>query len=119
MAGACVILSLSFHTSSLITIGALFLGVVSLTAAEVLQTAASYELSVALAPEDRAGEYQGIFGLSHNVQQLVGPIVATSILVTWGTFGWYFLAAAFTAFSMAAGALLRPFRHVRNASAAV
>ncbi len=59
-------------------------GAVLQVAAEMGQSAGSWQLSFDLAPADRVGEYQGFFGTGVTVARTMGPLVLTSLLLEWG-----------------------------------
>jgi len=67
--------------------------VLALTAAELAQSAGGWELSFRLAPEDRRGQYLGVFSLGTTAQLMAGPLLLTTAVFTLGTLGWVLLAA--------------------------
>ncbi|WP_416071974.1 hypothetical protein [Streptomyces sp. ID05-04B] len=71
------------------------------------QSAGSWQLSFDLAPADRVGEYQDLFGTGVTVARTLGPLVLTWLLVEWGTPGWLLLGAAMVAASYAMGPAAR------------
>lgn len=88
-------------------VGVLVVGAVLQVAAEMGQSAGSWQLSFDLAPADRVGEYQGFFGAGVTVARTLGPLVLTSLLVEWGTPGWLLLGAVTLAASYAMGPAAR------------
>jgi len=64
---------------------------------EMLHMAGAWELSFALAPANKHGQYQGFFNMSSAAAEMLGPILLTLLLVNWGTPGWLVLAVAFPA----------------------
>ncbi|MGP3937695.1 MFS transporter [Nonomuraea sp. KM88] len=72
--------------------------------AELLLAPGAWEISFALAPEDRQGQYQGFFGTGVPVARMLGPVVLTTLVLDGGTLGWLLLGGAFAA----AGAAMRP-----------
>lgn len=77
---------------------------VTLTLAELFQNGGAWALSFELAPPDRQGEYQAVFGLGRGVQQFFGPAVVTWLAITLGAAGWLVIGALL----LAAGALVAP-----------
>jgi MFS family permease len=73
----------------------LVLGIVLLTAGENLHSAASWQISYDLSPEDQQGVYLSVFNIGVNGQFLVGPAIATTLAVSAGIPGWAGLAAIF------------------------
>jgi MFS family permease len=107
MVAACVVFALSAGTSVWVAVGVLVMGAVLQVAAEMGQSAGSWQLSFDLAPADRVGEYQGLFGTGVTVARTLGPLVLTALLVEWGTPGWLLLGGAMLAASYAMGPAAR------------
>ncbi|WP_309054823.1 MFS transporter [Streptomyces sp.] len=81
-------------------VAALVVAAVALTFAEMLHTLASWELSVALAPDDAQGAYLGVHGLAQSTQRFGGPLLVTG-LVSAGPFAWPVLGAVLVATTVA------------------
>ncbi|MEU5765713.1 MFS transporter [Streptomyces asoensis] len=107
MCAACAVFALSAGASPWVAAGVLVLGSVLQVAAETGQSAGSWQLSFDLAPADRVGEYQGLFGTGVTVARTLGPLVLTWLLVEWGTPGWLLLGAAMVGASYAMGPAAR------------
>ncbi|MEH0577326.1 MULTISPECIES: MFS transporter [Streptomyces] len=107
MCAACAVFALSAGASPWTAAGALVLGAVLQVAAEMAQSAGSWQLSFDLAPADRVGEYQGLFGTGVTVARTLGPLALTWLLIEWGTPGWLLLGAAMIAASHAMGPAAR------------
>ncbi|SHI15710.1 MFS transporter [Streptomyces sp. 3214.6] len=107
MCAACAVFALSAGASPWMAAGALVLGAVLQVAAEMAQSAGSWQLSFDLAPADRVGEYQGLFGTGVTVARTLGPLALTWLLIEWGTPGWLLLGAAMIAASHAMGPAAR------------
>ena len=75
---------------------ALVVGAVALTFAEMVHATASWELSVALAPDDAQGAYLGVHGLAGSTQRCVGPLLLTAVIAT-GPLAWPLLGAGLAA----------------------
>ncbi|MCX5266120.1 MFS transporter [Streptomyces sp. NBC_00199] len=116
MCAACAVFALSAGASSWVAAGVLVLGSVLQVAAEMGQSAGSWQLSFDLAPADRVGEYQGLFGTGVTVARTLGPLVLTWLLVEWGTPGWLLLGAAMVAASYAMGPAARRTAAGRDAA---
>ncbi|WP_181958633.1 hypothetical protein [Nonomuraea diastatica] len=99
MFGACAVFALSPY-------GWVFLLVATglQVLAEMLLASGAWEISFALAPDDRQGQYQGFFGTGAPVARTLGPVVLTTLVLDGGTLGWLLLGGAFAA----AGAAMRP-----------
>ena len=96
MLASCAAFALSAAGSS-----AWVAGVVLLVAAclqvfgEMLQASGAWEIGFDLAPPDRQGQYQGFFGTGASVARMLGPLLLTTLIVTWGTPGWLLLGGLF------------------------
>ncbi|KQX48104.1 transporter [Streptomyces sp. Root66D1] len=89
-----------------LAVTALVTAAVVLTFAEMIHTIASWEISVALAPDDAQGAYLGVHGLAQSTQRFAGPLLMTG-LVAAGPFAWPVLGAALVATSAAQNRLVR------------
>lgn len=67
---------------------------VAFTVVEMIQSAISWELSVALAPDVAQGSYVGVHGLAQSTSRCVGPLLMTSVVIATGPLGWIGLGAA-------------------------
>jgi hypothetical protein len=86
---------------------ALVAGSVLLVAAEMLQSAGSWQLGFELAPAGRIGEYQGFFGTGTTIARTLGPLVLTWLLMDVGAVGWLVLGGLFLLASYALGPVTR------------
>ncbi|MEV7570988.1 MFS transporter [Streptomyces tanashiensis] len=89
-----------------LAITALTTAAVVLTFAEMIHTLVSWEISVALAPDDAQGAYLGVHGLAQSTQRFAGPLLMTG-LVSAGPLAWPFLGAALVATTAAQHRLVR------------
>ncbi|MET9252736.1 MFS transporter [Streptomyces sp. NPDC003717] len=101
MLAGCGVFALSAGASPRVAAGFLVLGAVLQVVAEMWQSAGGWQLSFALAPAGRVGEYQGFFGTGVTVARTLGPLVLTTSIVEWGTPGWLLLGALTLAASYA------------------
>ncbi|MBW5486066.1 MFS transporter [Streptomyces bambusae] len=69
---------------------------VLLTLAEMLHSIVSWELSVALAPDESQGAYLGVHGLAQSAQRSGGPLAATAAVAA-GPMAWAALGAVLAA----------------------
>ncbi len=76
-------------------------------AAEMLQSAGSWQLGFDLAPAGRVGEYQGFFGTGVTVARTLGPLLLTALLVGMGVPGWLLLGGLLLVTSYAMGPAVR------------
>ncbi|MFJ4871898.1 MFS transporter [Streptomyces sp. NPDC088757] len=110
LAGLFVVGTLAVGVSALggrtLATGALITAAVVLTFAEMIHTIASWEISVALAPDDAQGAYLGVHGLAQATQRFAGPLLMTG-LVSAGPLAWPVLGAALVATAAAQNRLVR------------
>ncbi|MER5621289.1 MFS transporter [Streptosporangium sp. NPDC002544] len=105
---SCAVFALSSAGSS-----AWLAGIVLLVAAclqvlgEMMQAAGSWEIGFDLAPADKQGQYQGFFGSGAAVARMLGPLLLTTLIVTWGTPGWLVLGGLFLLSGLAMGPAVR------------
>lgn len=112
----CAVFAVSAYGSSpWVAVTALLAGSVLLVVAEMLHSAGSWQLGFGLAPADRIGEYQGLFGTGVTVARTLGPLLLTALLVDWGTPGWAVLGGLILAASYAMGPAARRSARQRDA----
>ncbi|WP_148588030.1 MFS transporter [Streptomyces sp. WAC01526] len=85
----------------------LVVGAVLQLVGEMLQSAGSWQISFDLAPDRQVGQYQGFFGTGVPLARTLGPLLLTSLLVTWGVPGWLVLGALFLVSGLGMGAVVR------------
>ncbi|MFJ7305632.1 MFS transporter [Streptomyces sp. NPDC099088] len=85
---ACVLFASSKSVPSLVSMLLLALGVITLTVGELLTSAAAWTLSFEFADERVPGQYQGAFALGMSVETIVGPLLATGLVLGVGSSGW-------------------------------
>ncbi|MEV4921408.1 MFS transporter [Streptomyces roseoverticillatus] len=103
----CVVFAFSARQSSAVAVAVLLAGSVLLVAAEMLQSAGSWQLGFDLAPPERIGEYQGFFGTGTTIARTLGPLVLTGLLTGLGALGWVLLGGLFLAASSALSPVTR------------
>lgn len=79
----------------------LLVGASLLVAGEMMQSAGAWEMSFELAPPDKHGQYQGFFGSGIAVARTLGPLLLTSLVISWGAPGWLVLGGLFLASALA------------------
>jgi hypothetical protein len=73
LALSCLVTAAAIGLGVVPAVVTLVLGVLLLTAGELRQSAASWQLSFALAPESERGRYLAVFSLGKAVDRLSGP----------------------------------------------
>ncbi|WP_369247714.1 MFS transporter [Streptomyces sp. R41] len=107
MLASCAVFALSSGASPFVAAGILVMGAILQVVAEMQQSAGSWQLAFDLAPTDRMGEYQGFFGTGVTVARTMGPLVLTTLLVSWGTPGWLLLGGLMVGASYGMGPATR------------
>ncbi|QKW25246.1 MFS transporter [Streptomyces seoulensis] len=116
-AASCAVFALSAGRSAWPAAVILVAGATLQVVAEMWHSAGSWQLSFDLAPADRMGEYQGLFGTGVTVARTLGPLTVTWLLLDRGTLGWLVLGALMTAAAYATGPVARRAARRRDAAA--
>jgi MFS family permease len=90
---SCGIVMVTHDTIGWVTIALVWLGHVTVTGAELYQSAGQWGLVAELSDPDRLGEYQGVSGLGFTLADVWAPAVYTYLAMTWGAPGWLLIAA--------------------------
>ena len=86
--------------------GTLFASIVLLiaaglqTLAELMRSVSSWELAVALAPDEARPAYLGVAGMSQSIQKSAGPLLLTGAVMVAGPVGWLALGGAIAGISV-------------------
>jgi MFS family permease len=89
---SCLIVLVTHDTLGWLTIALVWLGHVTVTGAELYQSAGSWGFQSELSDPDRRGEYQGASHLGHTVGSVWAPAVYTYLAMEWGAEGWLVIA---------------------------
>lgn len=90
---SCLIVLVTHDTLGWVTIALVWLGHVTVTGAELYQSAAHWGFMSELSDPDRRGEYQGAAHLGGTVGKVWAPAAYTFLAMEWGTPGWLLIAA--------------------------
>jgi MFS family permease len=90
---SCGIVLVTHDTFGWTTILLVWLGHVTVTGAELYQSAASWGFQSELSDPDRRGEYQGAAHIGHTLGWVWAPAAFTFLAMEWGTSGWILIAA--------------------------
>jgi MFS family permease len=85
---SCLIVLVTHDTIGWITIILVWLGHVTVTGAELFQSAAHWGYMSELSDPERRGEYQGAAVLGSTVGSVWAPALYTYLAMSWGTPGW-------------------------------
>ena len=83
------------------TILLVWLGHVTVTGAELFQSAAHWGFMSELSDPERLGEYQGAANLGGTVGHIWAPAAFTYLAIEWGAEGWLVIAAIVVAATLA------------------
>jgi MFS family permease len=90
---SCGIVMVTHDTTGWVTIALVWLGHVTVTGAELYQSAGMWGLVAELSDPERLGEYQGVSSLGFTLSEVWAPAVYTYLAMTWGAPGWLVIAA--------------------------
>jgi len=85
---SCLLIMVTHDTIGWISIALIWVGHVTITGAELFQSAANWGFLSELSDPHRRGEYQGVWRLGFQVETIVGPALFTYFAINWGTPGW-------------------------------
>ncbi|HJQ06040.1 MAG TPA: MFS transporter [Nocardioides sp.] len=89
---SCAIILVTHDTVGWVTIALVWLGHVTVTGAELFNSAGDWGLQAELADPNRRGEYQGVSQLGYTVGTVWAPAAYTFLAMQWGTAGWLTIA---------------------------
>ncbi len=107
LVACCLLLASAAHLGRIAAVAVLCAGVVCLTAGELWQSAAGWEISYRLAPEESRVAYLSVFSLGAGLQEVVGPPLVIGVITFDGTIGWAVLAVIFAGAAVLTGPVLR------------
>jgi MFS transporter len=90
---SCLVISLTHETVGWVSIVLIWLGHVTITGAELWQSAADWGFQSELSDHRRLGDYQGVWGLGYQAQPIIFPGLFTFLALQWGAPGWAVIAA--------------------------
>ncbi|MBC2933717.1 MFS transporter [Nocardioides sp. zg-1228] len=89
---SCGLIAWTHETVGWVSIVLIWIGHVTITGAELWQSAADWCFTAELSDHRRLGDYQGIWGLGYQVEPIVFPALYTWLALTVGTVGWVAIA---------------------------
>ena len=90
---SCGIVLVTHDTVGWVTIVLVWVGHVTVTGAELFQSAGDWGLQAELSDPARRGEYQGVTQLGYTLGSVWAPAVYTFLAMEWGPSGWLVIAA--------------------------
>ncbi len=91
LAAGFALMALAGHVPALAASSCLLAAMLVHTLGELRYSAASFELSFGLAPQEKQGEYGGMFGMGASVVMACGPLLLGLLILRVGTIGWFVL----------------------------
>lgn len=101
---SCAIVLVTHDTVGLVTIALVWIGHVTVTGAELFQSAGQWGLQAELSDPRRRGEYQGVAGLGYTLGTVWAPAAYTFLAIHEGALGWLVIAVVV----VVAAAVLHP-----------
>jgi MFS family permease len=92
MVGSCAIIAITDDTIGWISIALLLVGHMTVTGAELFESAATWGFLSELSDPGRRGEYQGVWGIGSRITNILGPAAYTWLALDHGTLGWTVIA---------------------------
>ena len=89
---SCLVISITHDTVGWLSIALIWLGHVTITGAELWQSASDWGFQSELSDHRRLGDYQGVWGLGYQVEPIIFPALFTFLALQWGTPGWAVIA---------------------------
>ena len=90
---SCGIVLVTHDTIGWVTIVLVWVGHVTVTGAELFQSAGEWGLQAELSDPARRGEYQGVSQLGYTLGTVWAPALYTFLAMEWGAQGWIVIAA--------------------------
>ncbi len=94
---ACVLIGAAGSLPALAAAAVVLLGIVALTAGEILGGLAGWHLAFHDVPAEVQGQYQGTFAMAASLSRILGPLVVLPLILALGLGGWSLLGLAFAA----------------------
>ncbi|MGE9781669.1 MFS transporter [Janibacter sp. G368] len=101
---SCALIAVTHETIGWVSIMLIWAGHVTITGAELWQSAADWGLTSELSDHRRLGDYQGVWGMGYQLEPIIFPALYTFLALQWGTPGWVVIAAI----GVSAAALAHP-----------
>ena len=98
---SCGIVLVTHDTVGWVTIVLVWIGHVTVTGAELFNSAGDWGLQAELSDPARRGEYQGVSQLGYTLGSVWAPAAYTYLAMEWGTPGWLLIAAIVLAAAVA------------------
>jgi MFS family permease len=104
---SCLIVLVTHDTVGWVTIALVWIGHVTVTGAELFQSAGHWGYMSELSDPERRGEYQGAAQLGHTLGSVWAPAAFTFLAIEWGAEGWLLIAAVIVLATLGMGPAAR------------
>jgi MFS family permease len=104
MVVSCFLVAITGDTIGWVSVALLLVGHMTVTGAELFESAATWGFMSELSDPYRRGEYQGVWGMGGRITNILGPATYTWLALNHGTVGWVVIASTI----VLAAALLHP-----------
>jgi MFS family permease len=117
---SCGVFALSaIGTSTWICVAILVAAALLQVVGEMMQSSGAWQISFDLAPPDKHGQYQGLFGNGLAVARVIAPLLLTTLIIDWGIPGWLLIGGVFAVTGVLIGPAVRWAERVNAAKSAV
>lgn len=89
---SCGLIAWTHETVGWVSILLIWIGHVTITGAELWQSAADWSFTSELSDHRRLGDYQGVWGLGYQIEPIIFPALYTWLALQVGTPGWIVIA---------------------------
>ena len=90
---SCAVIAVTHDTVGWVSIVLIWAGHVTITGAELWQSASDWGFTSELSDPRRLGDYQGIWSLGYQIEPIIFPALFTFLALSWGAPGWIVIAA--------------------------
>lgn len=89
---SCVVIAITHDTVGWVSIVLIWAGHITITGAELWQSASDWGFQSELSDPRRLGDYQGIWSLGYQAEPILFPGLYTFLALQWGAPGWAIIA---------------------------
>jgi MFS family permease len=89
---SCFLVAITGDTIGWVSVALLLVGHMTVTGAELFESAATWGFMAELSDPYRRGEYQGVWNLGGRITNILGPAAYTWLALDHGTVGWVVIA---------------------------
>jgi MFS family permease len=93
MVVSCFLVAITGDTIGWVSVALLLVGHMTVTGAELFESAATWGFMAELSDPFRRGEYQGVWGFGGRITNILGPAAYTWLALNHGTIGWVVIAS--------------------------